>query len=78
MFPERIKSIKPDLHSSTGKRIVPSLVAKCAFSYRAVYAIARPNGVDRDCEEKTESEGVIAVLNGKRARVAATPAVMFC
>ena len=52
-------------------------VAKLAPSKMAVYATARPYGVDRECEEIIVSKDESAPDVGKRARIAATPAVTF-
>ena len=67
-----------DVPSRFLKTAVVSVVQKCAPSYNAVYAMARPKGDESVCEETIESDDVIAPFSGNRARVAATPAVIVC
>lgn len=56
---------------------VESQVAKHAHSYNAVYAIARPKGVLRECVETMVSRVDSAMEGGNKALMAATPDVKF-
>lgn len=52
-------------------------MVKLVPSKRAVYATARPYAVESECADTIVSNGEIAPDNGRRARVLATPAVIF-
>ena len=43
----------------------------------AVYATARPKGVETEWDDNIESDEEIVPVKGSKARVAATPAVIF-
>ena len=47
------------------------------FSKMAVYATARPKGVETEWDDNIESDEEIVPVKGSKARVAATPAVIF-
>jgi hypothetical protein len=59
------------------KRFELSKVAKLVPSYKAVYAIVRPNAVPSECAEMIVSRADNGAEGGSRARIAVTPAVMF-
>ena len=59
------------------KRLELSKVAKLVPSYKAVYAIVRPNAVLSECAEMMVSRADSGAEGGSRARIAVTPAVMF-